>query len=120
MLKIAQQQYQKLEEIAFQNLVCEITRWMMSEFAAPEAMPFEQVRGSVEPIAAAAWRWGIRDGNLIRLHVYVSKVLGFDYLKHFPEVNKTLPDKALEDELKLNWFASWVGAVKAQADLTKK
>ena len=119
MLKISQEQYDRFQDVIFKKLVWEISEWMIDEFSVPPKVPFEQIRASVDLIATTAWRWGIRDGNLIRLHVYTSKVLGFDYLSHFPEVNKTLQDMALEDEFKLHWFATWVDAVRARASQAK-
>ena len=92
-----------------------IADWMIGEFSAAQTQRVT-ILEAVHKIAATAWSWNIESGELVRLHVYISKVIGLDYYVVMPELGEVLQDKTIRDDVKLTYLSGWLDAFKARVD----
>lgn len=115
MLTFSNDQINNLVKQKRESVVQAISDRMADEFdvkAADRPALLEVIR----PIANTAWGWGIESGNLVRLHVYLSKMLGIDYYTVMPALGQVLQDTQLSDDSKLTYLSNWLDAFKARTD----
>jgi hypothetical protein len=111
MLRITPAGMERAREEVRRNAVENLADWLLREY--PQAgVARSQLAAEVRPVANTAWSWGVEDGELLRLHVLASKVLGTDYHAVAPTLGAMLADRALTDRTKRAWLGAWLQALR--------
>lgn len=118
MLQLRHAQFTEIRDTRCDRIARDIAAWLLDEF--PQAgMTIELALPELRSAAEQAWGWGVESTELVRLHVYMCRVLGTGYHDAAPMIGEVLADRSLGDELKLAWFAGWIDAFKRHTDAEK-
>jgi len=119
MFQLSPVQFNQIQDARRDRIARDITEWLLEEFP-DDGGTLESALPDVRRAANEAWGWGIESTELVRLHVYMCKVLGRGYQDAAPMIGEVLADRSLSDDLKLAWFAGWIDAFKRHNDEEKR
>lgn len=118
MFTISEAQLNELAKRRWGHLLDEITYWLIEEYPNELGMTFADVRPEVQACAQVLWQQGIRDGELVRSHVYACKAFGIDYTEVVPRIGKVLSEPNLSDSTKRAWLSGWIHAMQQRMLIT--
>ncbi len=78
MLILTEKLLERLADGRREHIANDITDWLLEEIPGDGSVARDEVLREVRAAAEVAWGFGIESTELVRLHVYVSKVLGRD------------------------------------------
>ena len=113
MLIFSAKQMAAMQRARLENVVDQMVIYLRQQY--PDAPPAAELRQALLPMLDQMSAWGICSGPFLALHILASKVLGLDY-HTIPALSKVFTDPDITDELKEEWFSSWLTAVR-HADL---
>ena len=109
MLKITPEQFAKLEQQRYERTLAKIIAFLHSQFL--DSPSSGELRVHLLPMLAQVQEWGISSESFLALHVFASKVLGFDYVRKFA-LESVFSDREISDVLKEEWLSEWLGSIR--------